>query len=450
MKKPPLPPGPRGALLNTLSYAWNPWAVLRRARERYGDPFTVPTLFGPVVVTGCAEGAREIFSAPEDTFAGFGMESVGAILGPTSLMLAGGANHRRMRKLHAPAFRSARVRLFDGHIVAAIERVMASWRPGHGLCAIEASREISLEVIVRAVFGGTDEATAAEVRAVLREMVDSISPWLLFFPVLQQGRVARWSRYRRAVTALERVIREQCDRRRREPGGDVLSMLLAATDDEGHSMTDVELRDQLVTLLLAGYDTSAFSLAWALYYVHHHRDIRARLLDELSGLPASAEADDVARLPYLDAVCQEALRIHPLGSDILRTAVRPFSLRGHELPAGTGVALSATLLHEDPEVFPEAHHFDPERFLRRSYSAFEYVPYGGGAFRCVGAALATREMKLAVASIVRRAELSLVSARPVRPVRKHFLTGPAAPIEMRVLRLDQGPWLAPPASVTPS
>ncbi len=436
-----LPPGPRGPLLQTLLYAWDPYRVLRACRRRYGDPFTVPSIFGPVVLTGTPAGAKDILGAPEDTFDGFGMQSVGAILGPTSLMLAGGEAHRRMRRLYAPAFRPPRVRGFDTHILAAIERVTSSFQPGQRFSALEASRSISLEVIVRAVFGGTDEATAARVRGLLREMVDSISPWLIFMPALQQSALGfgPWARHRRAAGALEACIREESARRKENPGDDVLSQLLLAKDDEGRGMSPDELRDQLVTLLLAGYDTSAFSLGWALYHVHRLPAVHARLRAEIGDRRIISDTEAIMRLPYLDALVSEALRLYPLGSDILRTANRPFMLRGYEIPAGTAVALSATLLHEDPVVYPDPLVFDPERFLGRHFSPHEYVPYGGGAFRCVGAGLATREMKLTVASFVSGADLALTSDRPVKPARKHFLTGPGSPIEMRVVRLLQRP-----------
>ena len=428
-------PGPRGAVLQTLRYAWNPWSVLRTCQRRYGDPFTIPSVLGPVVFTGTPEGAKDILHAAEDTFDGFGMPAVGAILGQTSLMLAGGAAHRRMRKLHTPAFRPQRVRSFDTHILTAIERVISSLQPGAVITALDIGRAISLEVIVRVVFGGTEDAGAAYVRELLREMVASVSPWLLLMPALQQNALGfgPWARHRRAAAALDRYIREESARRRKDPGEDVLTQLLLAQDDEGRTMSEQELRDQLVTLLIAGYDTSAFALAWALYHIHKWPTVLTRLRDEIGNRSMTNDTEAIMRLPYLDAVVSEVLRLEPLAPEVLRTTVRPFVLRGHALPTGTAVALSVTLLHEDPNIFPEPASFKPQRFLDRSFSPHEYAPYGGGAFRCIGAGLATREMKLAVASFVSRVEMALNSERPIKPVRKHFLMGPDAPIEMTII-----------------
>ena len=338
---------------------------------RYGDPFTISYILGPVVITGSPAGAKDILGAPENTFDGFGMQSVGAILGETSLMLAGGEAHRRMRRLHGPAFRPQRVRGFDTHILTSIDRVTSFWPTGKSFSALEACRTISLDVIVRAVFGTTDEAQTAHMRELLREMVDSVSPWLLFLPSLQQSALGfgPWARHRRAASALEQYIRHESARRRDNPGEDVLTQLLLAKDEQGQTMSATELRDQLVTLLLAGYDTSGFASAWALYYVHKFPAIHARLRDEIGARSIAHDTDAIMQLPYLDAVVNETLRLQPLAGEILRTAVRPFELRGYEVPVGTGVAISAILLHEDPDIYPE-----PTRFCAR---AFSWPPFCG-------------------------------------------------------------------------
>jgi cytochrome P450 len=195
-------------------------------------------------------------------------------------------------------------------------------------------------------------------------------------------------------------------------------------------MSDVELRDELITLLFAGHEATAIALAWAFYWLHRDPDELGRVLAELDALGPSADAEAIAALPYLDAVCQEALRIHPVTPEILRVLVEPLQLFDWTLPAGTAVMASAIMVHNREDLYPEPTHFRPSRFLERKFTPFEHIPFGGGARRCIGAAFALYEMKIVLAMLLRSHRLRLVSSSKVKPARRGLTMGPAGGIPM--------------------
>jgi cytochrome P450 len=203
--------------------------------------------------------------------------------------------------------------------------------------------------------------------------------------------------------------------------------MLAARYDDGSAMSDQDIRDELFTLFFAGHESTALAIAWAFYLVHRHAAARERLLAEINGVE---DPDAIAALPFLDAVCQETLRMYPLVPQVSRKLLQPMTLKGYELPAGTGVAAAVCLTHKREELYPEAAEFRPERFLGRKYSAFEFLPFGGGARRCIGAAFANYEMKIVLATILKSHKLRLASDAPIVPVRSSITLGPAGGVPM--------------------
>lgn len=427
-----LPAGPRIAPLQTLRFAFDNNGLFRDCLRRYGDPFTVPTLLGTMVVTADPEGIREIFTADPDTFASFGAGPLEPFVGKSSMLLLSGARHRRERKLLMPPFHGERMRAYGRLMQSTTAAHAAGLRAGQEIAVQDLTQSITLDLILGAVFGVQEPERVARFRDAVTATLGAASPALVFFPALQRPVVPAWRRQRALQGAQDALIREQIERRRASgPGDDVLSLMLAARDEDGRPMSDEELRDELVTMIAAGHETTAISLAWAMAFVHRDRRVLDRLLAEIDALGPDPDPESVARLPYLGAVCDETLRLRPPASIAPRLARAPFRLRGHDIPPGTAVIASITMAHLDPARYPSPEAFRPERFLERKYSPFEFLPFGGGARRCLGAAFAAYEMKLVLATLLSKHRFSPVSTDLPRTVRRNLTFGPGGGAPMR-------------------
>jgi cytochrome P450 len=423
-----LPQGPSFAPLQTFKLARDAVRFYREATARYGDPFTLPLIVGKVVITGDPEGIREIFTADPSIFTPFGQLPLEPVVGRYSMLLLDGARHRRERKLLVPPFHGDRMRAY-GEIMAAIARRRAAeLTPGAVFAAQDLTQAISLEVIIEAVFGIRDPERVALYRDVIGGYLEAYTPWLMVIPPLRRsfGGLGAWARFERYRARFQALVAEEIARRRREGSvghEDILSLLLSARDDEGRPMSDEEIDDELRTMLVAGHETTAIAMAWALDWIHRSARIRERLMDEIRALGPSPSPDALAKLPYLSAVCDETLRIHPVVAMVSRRLLKPFTLRGIELPAGIGVMPAIAKVHHDPAIYPEPEVFRPERFLERKFTPFEYIPFGGGARRCVGAAFALYEMKVVLGSLLAEHRFAVQGAPP-RPLRRNVTIGP--------------------------
>lgn len=407
--------------------------MLPLARE-YGDPVLFPGKT-PVVFTGDPAGIRAIYGADPDTFEPLNQD-LGVFVGARSLILLGGAEHRRARKLMMPPFHGARMRAYGEQIVRLTEQRTEAWRPGQRVLTLDTLQHVSLDVILQAVFGVTDPERMASLSRLLLEITNGISPLIALVPSLRRefggvGPYASFMRRRRRLhEQLDALIAE---RRAAGPREDILSLLLSARDEDGQPMPDDEVRDQLVLLVLAGHETTAIAIAWSLYALHRpeNAEVLERLRAELEG--AGPAPEDLAKLPYLEATCQETLRRYPIApAPSPRKLLRPFELMGHTLPAGMGVCAAIALAHFREEVYPEPMRFRPERFMERQFSPFEFLPFGGGARRCLGAAMAGYEMKLVLGTLLRRYRLRLDSLRPDTGAVRAANAGPARGVKMIV------------------
>jgi cytochrome P450 family 110 len=433
-----LPPGPKFSLLQTALYTRDAYRFLIDTERKYGDPFMVPTLNGTIVVTGVPSTVQQIFSAEPDTYLPFGASAIEPVVGPNSLLLVHGAQHRRDRKLLTPPLHGTRMRAYAETIRQAAKTAMSSWREHQPFVMQTSTQWISLEVILRAVFGVQGEARLAAFRAAIIELVAAAVPSLLFFPVLRRpwGGLSPYNRYARAMAEIDRLIHEEIAARRADAGTtreDILSLLLSARDDTGAGMSEPELRDELLTLLFAGHETTGIALAWAIYWLHQHPPALERLRADIDALGDDPEPDAIAKLPYLDAVCNETLRLHPIVPDVPRMLARPLELAGYQLAPPLGVAVATTLVHRREDLYPEPAKFRPERFLERRFGPFEFTPFGGGHRRCIGAAFATYELKLVLATFLRHTHLELAEPGAVLPARRNVVLGPDTGVRM-VLR----------------
>lgn len=389
-----LPPGPRWpALVQTVAlmrfrHQFHPWL-----QRRYGDAFTVHLVPGnrPLVLFTQPEVTKEIFAGDPAIFhAGKGNAVLGPIMGEHSLLLQDGGEHHRARKLLMPAFLGHALRGYRGMVAEVAAAEVDGWSEGETFRALERMNSLTLEVILRVVFGVTDEARLARLRPAVNRTVD-INPAILLgwaYPRLQ--RLGPWRRTVENQVELDRLMYAEIRERRTAPDlaerSDVLSRLLAGTDpdDPASRLDDTELRDQLVTLLLAGHETTASALSWALVEIGRSADLLARTRRAID------EGDDA----WLEAVFKESMRLHPIIPMVVRTLMRPTSVGGWDLPAGATVGPSIILSHQQESNFDDPEVFRPERFLASAAEAPAlnvWIPFGGGVRRCIGAGFSLME-----------------------------------------------------------
>lgn len=434
-----LPPGPSGKNpLNLLRIMLDPHATYARVTRIYGDPVTVGTVIGPMVVTSDPEGVRDFFTADPKGFEYCAPELEGPLLGESAMVFAPGPRHFVERKLMSPAFHADQVRRYGPAVVAAAAREASSWKVGEIFDIHRSAQAISLEVLVRALFGCEDIARIQAFREAVLGLVEAMTPVLILFRGLRRsfGGFGPYARFLRASERVDALVYEEIAARRRDPSprDDILSRLMSARFEGGEGMSDKKLRDEIRVLLFAGHETTAVAIAWAIYQIHRTSGVREELLAELDGVDVDAELDRVASLPYLDAVCQETLRVNTIVPEIARMLTKPLTLKGFELPAGVAVLAAASLLHEREDLYPEPHRFRPERFLERKPGPHEFIPFGGGAHRCLGASLAMLEMKLALATLLRGCELSLATNKPIQGERRGLTMGPKGGVPVSLVK----------------
>jgi cytochrome P450 len=430
-------PGPRSpALFNTLEYVLRPRRFALRHAARFGRVYRVQGIAGDAIFTHEPEHVRRIFAADSDAFESFAARAFQRLFGPRSVTLTYGPLHRQQRKLLAPPLHGARLRAFGNAIHEIAERHVAALRPGMGFRALDFTTDFTLDVIVRTVFGVTTQAARSELRGLLLALVEELSPMAVFAPRLQQTWFPPWKRFLRARERFDAWLSATIARRRgeRSGGDDVLSLLLEATYDDGSAMDDVEIGEQLVTLLLVGHETTAIALATCMGQVHRHRDVLARLREEVSA--CDGDVEKMQRLPYLSAAIDESLRIEPVVTEVARVPSRDFAL-DDKLTVTPQQLLVVLIegLHQDPGLYEEPLAFRPERFLERRFAPYEYAPFGGGVRRCLGAAFNDYESKILLATLVKRVDLRLADDRGERRVRRNLTMGPRHGVPMVVEQL---------------
>ena len=449
-----LPDGPRSPrFLRMLKLIFRPLDYLDEYSQRYGDIFKVGgDNSPPFVYVGNPQAIKEILTAdPAQFHSGQGNGVLRYLLGDNSITLLDGDRHERQRRLLIPPFHGDRLRTYSQLICDITQEVTDEWTIGKPFAVRPPMQEITLRVILGAVFGLDEGERFQQLRQLLNLVLEALgtplSSTLLFFPSLRQdwGPFSPWGRFLRIKQQVRQLLYDEI-RERREQGDfsrtDILSLLLSARDEAGQPMTDEELHDELMTLLVAGHETTASALTWALYWIHHLPDVQDKLLHELDTLGDGVDPMEIARLPYLSAICSETLRIYPIApSTFIRILKSPMEIGGYQFEAGTALMPSIYLIHQREDIYPEPKRFKPERFLERQYSPYEYFPFGGSNRRCIGAALALLEMKLVLATIVSRYQLKLTSNRPIQPVRRGLTLAPPGGMQMVAIapRLQKTP-----------
>jgi cytochrome P450 len=426
--------------LNTLEFGFAPRGFALRHAARYGRTYRMAGVGGDVVFTAHPEHIRRVFAADSDTFATFAAVSLRGLFGPHSVLLTSGVTHKRQRKLLSPSLHGARLRAFGATMQELADEHVARLAPGVEFRALEFATDFTLDVIVRTVFGVSTPAQSAELRRLLSQLVQHVPPLAIFAPRLQHPWFPPWARYLRSQQEFTAWLTAKIAERRRlsDRSEDVLSLLLEARYDDGSPMDEEEIRDQLVTLLLAGHETTSIAIATVLSRVHRHPQVLARLRGALAASGTGPE--EAQRLPYLSAVIDETLRIDPVVTDVARVPKQDFALDDRLTITPRHVLLVLMeALHHDPELYPKPEQFRPERFLERKYAPHEYAPFGGGVRRCLGAAFSDYETKILLATLLRRFTLRLSEERHEPRVRRNITMGPKHGVPMRVESRLRGP-----------
>lgn len=413
------------ALANARAMHEDPVGFYARCQARHGDTFPIATPLGTLVMSGDPAAIAALFAADDEVFGVFAPETQLPFLGPSSVFLVQGTAHREARRAMARLFQPRRIGDQGPDILRIARRHLAAAPRGEVLEFLGLTHAISLEVIARLVFGATGAARVAEVAAATERFLHAIQPGIMYDPGQRRPTNPTWARFLAAREALDALIAEEvAARRASSPGADMLGALV----EEG--LPPAAIRDALVTLLLAGHETTAISAAWAAHFVGRDAALAARLREEVA--PVADDPAAIARLPLLDATCAEVLRLRPIGTEIPRLLRAPLDFGGHALPPGVVAAACATLLHARPELYPEPEAFRPERFLERRFAAHEYIPFGGGHRRCLGAAFGLLEMKLLLAALLTGPAFRLESLAPVPAIRRNLTRtlGPADGVRM--------------------
>jgi len=391
-----LPPGPREpAALQTVEWIARPTAFLRRCRARHGDPFTVRVAWAdaPMVLVSDPESIRRVFAAaPEVLHGGASSTVLEPFAGPTSILLTHGPEHLRRRRELLPAFHGEPLAGWRGTIAELAAAEVATWPAGATLRALPRMQALTLDVILRLVLGPEQRP---ELRDAIRRALDMTAS-LPRLVAMSLHRGATWNAFLGAVEEVDGLLRREIDRGDHADGS-LLGVLAGA------GIGRDELRDQVVTVLAAGHETTAGSLAWALERLAHHPEAQERV-----------RAGDEA---YLDAVVKEVLRVRPVLSIAARRVAAPFEVAGHVVPAGVHVAPCIYLAHRRPEAWPEPTAFRPERFLEGAPEPGTYLPFGGGVRRCAGAAFASLELREVLRAVLARFALAPARAGTERMIR---------------------------------
>jgi cytochrome P450 family 135 len=421
-----LPPGPGLPMVaQTLLWMFRPLPFMERCRARYGDVFTVrlPLSGGGVVNVCDPQLIRTVFADRGDRLrAGEANIVLKPVLGRHSVLLLDGPDHMRQRKLMLPSFHGERMQRYGPLIASITARRVGAWPSGRAFPLRAEFQAITLDVILRAVFGLDEGERLVHLRAALESLLASGRNRLAMLPPLQRdlGGLSPWGRLMRRRAACDELLYAEIRRRRTVPDladrDDVLSLLLLARDDQGREMTDLELRDELITLLLAGHETTATSLAWLFELLLHEPAAMRRL---------EAEVLEGSGTAWLDACITESMRLRPVVPVVARHLTEPLELGGWRLPGGSYIAPNIVLTHRRADTYPEPLRFRPERFLDSRVDSFAWLPFGGGIRRCLGAAFATFEMRAVVPEVIRRVRLRAASPRPAAIRRRGITLVPA-------------------------
>jgi cytochrome P450 len=415
----PLLPGP----LQTVGWWTRPTGFLERCRRLYGKRFTIRlSAQDPFVMISDPDEIKQVFTAPPDVlYPGEGARILEPIVGPNSILLLDESAHMSQKKLVLPAFHGERMKGLESMITEVTREQIASWPRGQSVPMHPRMQALTMEVILAAVFGLRSGDRLDELRLALTEMLEfGLSP-LSLLPPAQRAPfgLGPWAKFIKVrARADELIYAEIEDRRNREDdgGNEIIGSLVAARHEDGSPMSDVEIHDELLTLLVAGHETTATQLAWTLERLTRAPEVLARLVEAV---------DEGDGEPYLTATIRESLRHRPvLLNAAPRTVKKPIEVGGIDYEPRVHLVASAWLVQHDPDIYPEPYAFRPERFLESDPGTYTWIPFGGGRRRCIGASFAQMEMAIVLRELLREAEVSNESDSPEVTIRRAITVTP--------------------------
>lgn len=430
--------------LRTIKFATNPFNYMEAVNQRYGDIVTVMFDSTPVILISNPEGLKELFTKNQKIKAPGELNRAMALMtGSQGVLQLDGKRHKHRRRLLMSAFHGERMRNCGQRICELTDKALAQQTVGSSFIAYPVIEDITLGVILKVVLGLQEGERYQKFKKLLVAALKQIlSPSILLannIPFLQidWGHRSPWGYLLHLRKELYQLLYAEIEERRQQAkpcGDDLLSELISARDETGKPLDNEELRDLLLSPLFAGQDASATAITWALYWIHRLPKVRDCLLEEIDSLGESPNPLSIAQLPYLSAVCNEALRIYP--TQVLtfpRRVEEPVKLMGYDLDPGTLLVGNIYLTHQRQDLYPEPKQFKPERFLEKQFSAYEFLPFGGGERVCIGAALAMFEMKLVLGTILAKYRLGLAKQKPEKRKYKGIICYPASGLEMLML-----------------
>jgi cytochrome P450 family 135 len=419
VKRSKAPPRMRGSvLLRTLRFTLDPDGYFAAAQRRHGDVFTMGLLGRRWVVIADPDAVKEVLShGPGEVDSGAANGVFSSVLGTRNLLLLDGEEHLHRRRIVTPAFHGERMRAYEDMIRAETRRVLADWPTGRPVAALPHMQALTFAVIMRCVFGVDEGERVGQLGEALRGMLAWVTEMrrvLLFF-LLGPRWLDRLPAFRRQVERVDRELLAEISRRRAlgdlSEREDILSLLIQATDEDGKHLSDRELRDELVTLLIAGHETTATLLAWTIHELARH--------------PAAQDRLAVEQGAFCDAVITETLRLHPPTGGVVRRLREPLTIAGYDLPTGTDVLPVTLLVHRRADLYPNPWAFDPTRFLDDRPPAGGWFPFGGSVRRCIGASFAQFEAKIVLEELIGALHLRPVEPRPERTSRRAIVLTPS-------------------------
>jgi cytochrome P450 len=418
-----LPPGPRmPRAMQTAIWSRRAQWLLEQSRARFGDMFTIRIAYeGTWVMVSDPAAIKQVFTGDPRVFhAGEGNQILSPILGENSMLVLDEKPHMSQRKLLLPPFHGERMQAYGEKMTEIAAREIDSWPTGVPCKLRPRMQAITLEIILETVFGLHGGERMDALRVALREFLDLTTNPLMLAPVILAGpnRIRRFPAFRRRMDRVDELLHSEISERRLAPDlderDDILSMMVAARHEDGSPMSEAEIRDELLTLLVAGHETTATALSWAMERLTRHPE-------KLERLRAETLAGDEA---YLTATVQETLRLRPVIVLVIRHLTEPIEIGGYELPAGVKVTPCIHLVHRNPEIYPEPHSFQPERFIDNPPGTYTWIPFGGGVRRCLGASFAQFEMAVVLRELVKRHQVRPARAESERPFRRAITETP--------------------------
>lgn len=435
-----LPSSKTPLLLQQLHWIINPVEYLSRLKEHFGHIFSAMSDRRQVVFVSAPIALKQIFTNERNRFeiSGEANRVLLPLIGPNSLLMLSGETHKQRRQLLMPSFHQESMKSFVETIQRVAQKNFASVERNSVVTMRTVMQKLSLEVIEEVVFGLDSETT--ELQKAIADLSDLVSSPViglsLFLPVLQHdfAGLGPYSELQRQIATTNNLLFEAIETRRNENDcnrRDVLALLLAARDEQGEALSNIELRDELTTMLLAGHETTATAMSWAVYHICKNVEVKKKLEEELDSLTPNANAMEIFKLPYLTAVCNETLRLTPVVINTApRVAKESVKLEGFDIAAGTYVLGCIYLLHHNEDIYPDPEEFRPERFLERTFTPFEFMPFGGGARRCLGEVLANFEMRLVLAYLFKNFSVQLANTTAEVARRRVVTLAPAMGVKV--------------------